>query len=132
MLSSQFPSNFMFFRKALLVWNIGKLPYASLQWRRKGRGLSRGRLTPRTACIGGRIAVISEPCTNALLWLSEPCTSALLWRSGWLSRRLINELALGIGCILAAAKGVLIAMRLGLVSPQYPREGASQVLGYNL
>ena len=47
--------------------------YASLLWRRKGRGLSRRGLTSRTACIGGRIAVISEPCKHALLWLSEPC-----------------------------------------------------------
>ena len=88
--------------------------YASLPWRRKGRGLSRRGRTSRTACIGGRIAVISESCTNALLWLSEPCTNALLWRSGWLSRRLINELALGIGCILAAARGVHIANAIGI------------------
>ena len=88
--------------------------YSSLQWRRKGRGLSRRRLTSRTACIGGRIAVISEPCKNALLWLSEPCKNALLWRSGWLRRRLINELALGIVCILAAARGVHNANAIGI------------------
>ena len=38
----------------------------------------------------------------------------LRWRSGWLRRRLINELALGIGCILAAARGVHIASAIGV------------------